>query len=145
DAAWLRFLGLLELALFFLLCTAVAEGASVPGQLLVKRGARLSETDFDARLKAHGAIYRQTLRHLNVRVINVSEDRTEAVLAALRSDPDIEFAERDFLARAAFLPNDPLLVSGNEWHLAAIQAPQAWDLTAGAANVVVAVLDSGIN
>src|SRR5205814_8504463 len=74
-----------------------------------------------------------------------TEDRTEVRQAAVRIDPDIEFAERDLPARAAFLPNDPLRVSGNESHLAAIQAPQAWDLTAGAANVVVAVLDSGIN
>ncbi len=133
--------------MFFLLCTAAARGAprSVPGQILVKPRARLSETDFDARLKARGATHRLTLRHLNVRVIHVAENRTEAVLAALRSDADIEFAERDFVAQAAFVPNDPLVVSGSEWHLATIQAPQAWDITVGGTNTIVAVLDSGIN
>ena len=145
--AWLRYLRILELALFFLLCTAAAQGAShnVPGQILVKPSARLSEPDFDARLKVHGATHRQTLRHLNVRVINVPENRTEAVLAALRQDADIEFAERDFVAQAAFVPNDPLVVSGSEWHLATIHAPEAWDITMGGTNTIVAVLDSGIN
>ncbi|MEY2430056.1 MAG: thermitase [Verrucomicrobiota bacterium] len=145
--AWLRPLRILEAALFFLLCTAAAKGAphSVPGQILVKPSVRLSELDFNARLRANGATYRKTLRPLNVRIVNVPESRTEAVLAALRSDADIEFAERDFVAQAAFVPNDPLVVSGSEWHLATIHAPEAWDITMGGTNTIVAVLDSGIN
>jgi hypothetical protein len=69
----------------------------------------------------------------------------ESVLANLRNDPEIEFAERDYLARAAFVPNDPYLASGQEWHLAAIHAPEAWNITRGTGNIVVAVLDSGVN
>src|SRR5262249_25963995 len=34
---------------------------------------------------------------------------------------------------------------GSEWHLEQIQAPQAWNLTLGRANIVVAVLDSGVD
>lgn len=93
------------------------------------------------KLSAHGALSRFTLRRLNVHVVNVSEQNAEAVLAALRNDPDIEFAERDYLARAAFVPNDPHV--GDEWHLAKVQAFQAWQGTTGSSNVIVAVLDSG--
>lgn len=95
------------------------------------------------KLNAHGAVSRFTLRHLNVRVVNVSEQNADAVLAALRNDPDIEFAERDYIAQAAFVPNDPYV--GDEWHLAKIQAFQAWQATTGSSNVVVAILDSGAN
>jgi len=117
----------------------------VPGQILVKPKAGLSEADFASRLRAYSAWQRQSLGRHNVRVLGVSEDRAEAVLAALRSDPGIEFAERDALAKAAFIPNDPLVVSGSEWHLAKIQALRAWDVDFGSSKVVVAILDSGID
>ncbi|HLX71676.1 MAG TPA: S8 family serine peptidase [Verrucomicrobiae bacterium] len=115
----------------------------VPGQILIKPRAGVSEKALMNKLNSHGAHPRFTLRHLNVRVVNVSEQNADAVLAALRNDPDIEFAERDYVAQAAFVPNDPYV--GDEWHLAKIQAFQAWQGTTGSGNVVVAVLDSGVN
>ena len=141
------FAGFAQALLLLTLCLAASapERQFVPGQILVKPRAGLAEPEFAARVRFHGAWHRQTLRHLNVRVLNLSEARVETVLAALRNDPGIEFAERDGLARAAFVPNDPYVLSGSEWHLTKIQAPQAWNLTTGSANTVVAVLDSGIN
>jgi thermitase len=125
---------------------AAAGGAEfIPGQLLVKPTPRLAEADFAARLRTHGARQRQALRYLNVHVLTVSEQQAEAVLAVLQHDPGIEFAERDYVAQAAFVPNDPYVLSGDDWHLAKIQAPQAWDVTTGLPNIVVALLDSGIN
>lgn len=117
----------------------------VPGQILVKAKAGISDTDFSKRLSVHGATYRKTLKHINVRVLSVREDQAEAVLSALRNDPEIEFAERDGIARAAFVPNDTYVASGSEWHLERIQAPQAWNYTSGAAGTIIAILDSGVN
>ncbi|MEK7706813.1 MAG: S8 family serine peptidase, partial [Verrucomicrobiota bacterium] len=88
----------------------------------------------------HHAIHRS-----NVRVVGVPEASAASILAELQRDPTIEFAERDYLAEAAFVPNDPYVVAGSEWHLERIQAPQAWNISFGSSNVVVAVLDSGIN
>src|ERR1051326_910456 len=137
--------------LVFLVLVRVGLGAEapspgfVPGQILVKPRTRLTDADFSKRLVFHTATHRKTLEHINVHVLNVPEDQTEAVLNALRNDPEIEFAERDGIARAAFLPNDAYVVPGNEWHLQKIQAPQAWDYTAGAADTIIAILDSGVN
>ena len=91
-----------------------------------------------------GAAHRRVLRPINVRVVSVPEDKADAVAASLRNDPDIEYVERDYVARAAFVPNDPYLASGAEWHLSKIEASGAWDTTQGSTNAVVAVLDSGI-
>jgi subtilisin family serine protease len=124
---------------------ATATPAFVPGRILVKPRAGLSETNLGAKLKRFNAADRRSLPRFRVRVVAVPEEAADAVLAELKRDPDIEFAERDYIARAAFLPNDPLVVSNSAWHLPRIQADLAWNTTAGATNTVVAVLDSGVN
>lgn len=113
----------------------------VSGQILVKPHAGVSEKTLAAKLTAHGAVSRFTLGRLNVSVVKVPEQNADAILTALKNDPNIEFAERDYIAQAAFVPDDPDL--GDEWHLAKIQAFQAWQGTTGSSNVIVAVLDSG--
>jgi subtilisin family serine protease len=132
--------------LLLVLCGVTTNAAEfVRGQILIKPRAQLSESTLAERLEGHGAWQRQKLLHSDVRIVNISEERAGAVLAALQRDPDLEFAERDGLAQAAFVPNDPYVTTGNEWHLGKIQAEQAWDTSAGSASVVVAVLDSGVN
>jgi subtilisin family serine protease/NDP-sugar pyrophosphorylase family protein len=62
---------------------------------------------------------------------------------AFTKDPNVEWAEPDYIARAASVPNDPLLTG--QWGLAKIGAVQAWDMVTGTSTVVIAVLDTGID
>lgn len=67
-------------------------------------------------------------------------------LAALRSDPDIEFVVVDQRRFAQAMPSDPLYP--NQWYLqngqpAATNFSAAWDLTTGSPDTVIAVLDTG--
>ena len=85
----------------------------------------------------------------------------DELAARLAADPDIEFAVPSRRQRAhATLPNDPLYPAGQttvtpaagQWYLRAPAAPVvssidavgAWAVTTGSANVVVAVLDTGV-
>ena len=73
--------------------------------------------------------------------------RLDTALAALRADPEIEFAEVDQRRFARALPSDPLYAS--QWYLqgvetAATNFEQAWDTTTGDAGTVIAVLDTGV-
>ncbi|HYS71404.1 MAG TPA: S8 family serine peptidase [Thermoplasmata archaeon] len=43
-----------------------------------------------------------------------------------------------------FSPNDPVYRTGVQWGLPQIGAPQAWDVTLGSRNVIVAVVDTGV-
>lgn len=113
-----------------------------PARVLIK--SKTESSQLLARLESYGAVKVQALQGLNVRLVNLPEENVETILNACSKDPQIEFAERDHLARAAYVPSDTALV-GTEWHLAKIQAPQAWNLTAGRTNTVIAVLDSGID
>ncbi len=66
-----------------------------------------------------------------------------AVIQTLNNDPAIAFAEPDYLAHIIATPNDPLY--SGQWGLAQVQAPAAWDVTTGSSDVVIAVIDSGMD
>jgi len=74
----------------------------------------------------------------------------EALAKRLAADPDVESAVPDRRFRpASVAPNDPFYLS--QWHYKAYtdeiggaNLPGAWDVTTGAANVVVAVIDTGL-
>ncbi|QEG01721.1 Thermophilic serine proteinase precursor [Stieleria maiorica] len=77
-----------------------------------------------------------------------------AEVSRLSQLPEVKYAEPDFLYTTSLVPNDPLYPS--MWGLdntgqtggtidADIDAPEAWDITPGNAQTVVAVIDSGID
>src|SRR5881396_416795 len=74
-------------------------------------------------------------------------------LQAFSKDPNVLYAEPNYLVRVFAAPNDPRF--SELWGLhntgqtggtpgADIRAPEAWDLTTGGSDVVVAVIDTGI-
>ena len=131
----------------------------VEGEVLVRYRANVganarrlaevrAETDDGAPLGRRGA------RHLQ------SNRRTTAeMLAALKNNPDVLYAEPNFIIRiASTLPNDPRFNS--LWGLfntgqpisgfpgtpgADISATLAWDVTTGSRDHVVGVVDTGID
>ena len=80
---------------------------------------------------------------LDVHVVEVPPERAQLVLAALRSSTIVRYADRDRIVRALGVPNDELWPT--QWSPRKTNAPKAWDLTTGSAQVVVAVVDSGVD
>ncbi len=74
-------------------------------------------------------------------------------LASLRMNPHVEYCELDHVGQAfRTIPNDRGFSS--QWHhsnqisassRAVLYSPEAWDITQGSTNVLVAILDSGID
>lgn len=62
---------------------------------------------------------------------------------ALQRNPNVLYAEPDYIVYADVTPNDPFYV--NLYGMGKINAPAAWDTFAGDANFVVAIIDTGIN
>jgi subtilisin family serine protease len=78
----------------------------------------------------------------------------QAAIAAYRQNPNVLYAEPNFIVHALGSPNDPDF--SQQWNLqntgqqagspgADIHAVEAWTQTTGSPNVVVAVIDSGID
>ncbi len=77
------------------------------------------------------------------------EDLAEK-LADLRADPNVLYAEPDYVVRADRTPNDPMFI--RQWGLqnssvptADISAAEAWDQATGSRDIVVAVIDTGVD
>ena len=76
----------------------------------------------------------------------------EGILAGLKADPMVEFAQREQAVHACFVPNDPYFSSSGSWgqaydHLYGVKAlgcPAAWDVSTGT-GIIVAVVDTGID
>jgi predicted outer membrane repeat protein len=84
----------------------------------------------------------------------LSANRLEAVINELVNDPDIEFAEPDFIYGINVIPNDTYFEQ--QWALnntgqtgglndADIDAVEAWDISTGSKDVIVGIIDSGID
>ena len=67
----------------------------------------------------------------------------DAALALLRSDPRVRYAELDGVVRASRVPNDEYLPT--EWSVTKTHAEPAWDVSTGSSQVVVGILDTGVD
>ena len=68
--------------------------------------------------------------------------RMSRMLKALGADPDVSYAEPNYVADALLIPNDPMY--SRQSHYPQINLPEAWNVTTGGHDVVVAVIDSGV-
>jgi subtilisin family serine protease len=117
---------------------------AMPRRLVVMPRAGLSEGEVRSLHAEHGA---QALRRLPLSgydIVELPEGRSEAeTLDDYLRDPRVASAEFDVVARLARLPDDPLY--RYQGHLAQIECPRAWDVSTGSGEVVVAVIDGGVD
>lgn len=67
----------------------------------------------------------------------------EEALNLMGSHQDVEWAEPSYLGFASAVPNDPDFPS--QWGLEKIEADLAWDVIQGDPNIVIAVIDTGVD
>ncbi|TLM74722.1 hypothetical protein FDW81_04755 [Pseudarthrobacter sp. NamB4] len=117
----------------------IASEAAATSEAAREAAGKLGVSARNIKVTAGGAQVVKTSR-----VLPAAE--ADAFVAALRSAPNVAYAEPDIIMRpAAVAPNDPGYPS--QWNLweeaAGIRAPGAWDLNRGT-GAVVAVVDTGI-
>ena len=81
----------------------------------------------------------------DVAVFTDQRELDATILAAqLSAQPEIAYAEPNYLLRKMSTPNDPSFAL-RQWNFSAIDLPRAWDVNAGSnASVIIAVVDFGI-
>ena len=60
-----------------------------------------------------------------------------------RANPNVLYTEPDFIVQTVATPTDPLW--NQQWDMTKISCPQAWDTQTDSSDVVVAIIDTGID
>jgi subtilisin family serine protease len=76
-------------------------------------------------------------------VLKTPYGQVDETIVQLKAKGLVQEAFPDRAYRIAYVPNDPLVPS--QWNLFQMNVPAAWDLTQGRPEVVVAVLDTGVD
>jgi thermitase len=117
----------------------------VPGRLLVKYRAGVSTSRRNNLMMAAGARIERDLPRLGVHAIELPEGADmNAYAEMLRSRPEVEFVEPDYLVYPVgeMVPDDPMY--GSQWHLPAVSCPAAWGMTMGSDQITIALCDTGV-
>jgi subtilisin family serine protease len=155
--------------LIFIILLLVSCGGDVPpksspsvykeGEILVKFKSGVHETQ---RQTAHNATGAKSIRKLPIEGLeriklhqNIS---VEEAINVYKANPDVEYAEPNYIVKASVIPDDTKF--GEQWGLhntgqtvngtngspdADIDAPEAWDIVQSSSDIIVAVIDSGID
>lgn len=126
-----------------------------PGQLIVGYEPGLKR---DATDKMHAAMKAKRLRSfklISADVVELPEDTNlDKVIEAYKAQPGVAYAEPNYEVHALALPNDPNF--NNLWGMnntgqtggttdADIDAPEAWEFTKGSHEIIVGVIDTGVD
>jgi subtilisin family serine protease len=117
----------------------------VPGRVLVKFRDHIMSDHARNIIAALGARDADEMPSIGVHILDLPEQADEAGFAqAMAHRPEVEFAELDrILSPDEMTPNDPWYV--NQWHLKKIGAPTAWSSTTGSTEIIIAILDGGVD
>jgi len=129
---------------------------SVPGEVLVKFKAGTSAGSIAGAHARHAARLLRVLGKSDVHQVQTPLAVADAV-RGYQSDPDVEYAEPNWIYRTQAVPNDPSF--GQLWGLhntgqaingfgngiadKDIDAPEAWNIQTGSSSVVVGIIDTG--
>ena len=112
-------------------------------------GARISDANRDEVDDRFSNLLNGRIAKLELRGKSVKD-----AIEILKKNPAVKIAEPNFLYRKALVPNDPSY--GDLWGLnntgqaggtadVDIDAPEAWDITTGDSDVVIGVIDTGVD
>ena len=120
-----------------------ARGGEATLLVTLARGASASQAQ--QLIQSTGGHIIEQLRPLDVYRVQTSADAAGRVLAVLRQRPElVQAAEPEGEQVAQVVPNDGLYKL-YQWNLRRIGMEQAWDLRPSATDVIVAVLDTGVD
>ena len=116
----------------------------LPDQIVVRFVPEMGTSAIAERAASLGGTVRtQTPHYVTIGIDAAIGDSIEAAVARFAADPQVIYAEPDYLRYLEFRPNDPYF--RDQWSLGAIEYESGLDIQTGSAGgVVIAVIDTGI-
>jgi subtilisin family serine protease len=131
-----------------------------PDEVLVKFKLTISDQTIKATIAAYQCKRLKRIPRINVYKIQIQTSTTlEETLFALNRNPDVEYAEPNYIAYVTETPNDLLFEyqyalynpgsgppgSPQGEETADIKATSAWEETKGSDDIVIAIVDTGVD
>ena len=119
-----------------------------PGEIIVKFKRGVSQDVIRQINQPHGASVLSISRRGEFMRLNIPKNKTvEAMVAIYSRNPNVEYAEPNYLAHAFWVPDDSSYPY--QWHMdntvyGGIHMESAWDIGTGHPSVIVAVIDTGV-
>lgn len=135
------FVGLFTLHMFG--CDSVLAQEQTETRIIVKYKQNTSVGDRSTIRNRFKAKLAQRVSRIDAEAVMVDKKLAQQTIKALQKDPKIEYVEEDLVASKVLTPNDTYF--SNQWALTKINAPSAWNVTQGLADVKIAIVDSGIS
>ena len=116
------------------------------GELIIKFKPGTPSSQKTGMMTKHNIRQKDIIRELGFEKIEIPDNETmESFINKLKSLPEIESVEPNYIRKAfSTTPNDPFY-EPRQWGLPQVYLPFAWDITTGTKNVLVAVVDTGID
>ncbi|MBN1994897.1 MAG: peptidase S8 [Anaerolineae bacterium] len=114
-----------------------------PGEVVVKFQPHVGMRGAQNSMQATGLNTLQVLPNSGMLRVQVPPGQEAEAIAELMARGDVEFATYNYYVEALGDPNDTYY--STQWALPKIDAPEAWDIYTGADNIIVAILDTGVD
>jgi subtilisin family serine protease len=133
---------------------APAELEYNPNEVIIKFKSGVQTAEVNTLQSNLRATTLETTRTLGAQLWQIEGMTADEAVAAYANDPRVEYIVPNYLRSLAQTPNDPSF--GQLWGLnntgqtggtpdADIDAPEAWELNTGSSDVVVGVIDTGVD
>lgn len=120
----------------------------VQGELIVMFKPGISNREIANLNSKHGTSVIYTSPYAGFKRLHIPKSKTVSEMVEIYSkNPNVEYAEPNYIAQALMVPNDPLY-NPYQWHLnnsqyGGINMEAAWEISTGT-DVTVAVIDTGV-
>jgi thermitase len=122
---------------------AEIKDAHMPGQVLVKFKDGTPAAERANVQAAHGLNDLGNIYGTDTKIFEGKGKSAAALIAALTKNPNVEYAEPNYVASIDWTPNDPSFAS--QWGPKKISVESAWNVTQGSSAVKIAVVDTGVD
>lgn len=145
----MKFKSLFSIWVAFLLSATLTNAQSQqaafrPGEVIVKFKSDVSTASIDSVLSNAGIQIAREFSDISVYKCTISGGKAvHTAVAECNADPNIEYAEPNYIYRTFKTPDDPSF--SDLWNLTIISAPEAWDLQTGDRANIVGVIDTGVD
>src|SRR6266540_4052254 len=130
------------------------DSAYAPGEVLIKFKSGVPAGKRQSLLSEMNAIEPRTIGGTSIQLVRLRGIDVEQAIARFRGRPEVEYVEPNYVLHALATPDDSLF--SRQWGLrnlgqsggvagADVRATSAWDVTTGSDEVLIGVIDTGID